>query len=1637
MAEFVEIKNEDLDNLPIMSAEEAAEKGVTGYRTEEGGPLRISMPVGPTVAMPKPRPKDLVEQQQTEEKPVISEVKGTQQAQPKMFFSEPITKRAGIVLPKDAKPSGVDTRVPIGRDKGKRGRIQYGTLEEEIKTDIAEQLEPIPYEEFEKRVTSGEITRTNIGQEGTLGVLARMIQDEDLTEAQKDVARKKLDFIYKRSQYFDPSKKVPIEFAREGKFVPKADDNPIKTDSKRIQSETKLEFAKLLEGRLPAFVGEDQNKVKKALLDKVSVVSPIKIFIERLNEGGRAIPQLVPYGKYILDLFDTTNKYQEALKFGIDKTWGDIWAEGSAERDKTIEDMSRILQSELNMPLLSTVINEAVREEFKKQFDNKEIDEETFKRLTQITVDGTTVNREYVDEIMAMEILDLGMSMLKDKNKALMYVGEPLLQFTMGSGISRFVAQKVAKKEVKNFRKDQIDNYKKELDDKLQDQKDTTVTKKNYNKLLKGETNRINKMSDQELIYELEELDIIKRFDTRSLLAAEEIQIVKNNVKLIQKKSIELGKNLKKAKADPSVPKIKIKQMEDEYNKAHFRTVIDSLTLRNTPLLREGVIEVAPLAAFQYAGATVLADFFETDSMTGEAMGIAAYVFAGKPISFVAGRTANFLSKGGGGVANQFAKVTEGLASSVFGVPKGWLADRTIEEYEALLRRPLTFEEKRSLKYMEKLVDYMGPENAKLVEKQLRANHEKRDRLANLFPEGPKRKEVYESLSMYLGEATGIAWFRSAEELAKGNLGAFDPKNAKNIIESIELQKIQSKKMQVQEVILNRIEELSKGQGLDLRSKEKINNFLLEQRRNIDTIQKKNIIRAEELKNKTQLYLREFKSNPNSKTLANVPEELNEALLELNKSLNPNKSPIELLKDTNDQLNENFKGINRSFSVIKSNRDDLEKHSLQLNNQIEKLNTTHMSTYIDTARVKYTDLDAKMIKQGKFIDLKEEFFNLKNADEKFKDKTLAQFFSTESEFFNGHLNRKLKASFKKMISRSLDELPEELMSKLKELATTGSRETNPYFINSTGAFDNMDLALVYMKNNPNFNPLKATASELSDIYAAFRDYGYRIQDEKPDLARLYKGKADDIKQIFQEQNEDLFDEFEEVVSFYKASVFDRQDIDGDFNKIQKGIKRKPEIGVDTEFEYKKGSTPDILFDSTAQSLQEYASKGVNISKVKNTFQNTAREYMDVVVNENGKKDLVFDLTTEFGREKFMTFQNVLKEKMYNKWQSKFYKIYETPRTDLALEGRIASKKGGYNFDRSFNHTQLERLDEVFTVKVKTPQGVTINASVNPLPAIIDEQEDIIKLLQKDKGLQEKYNQYVDRLEDIMNSAKDVEIKNKQLQENVFGEISKIIGTNLNPSDEGILSFFNNHVEGRNLNYINNMKKMVKDKLKEAGKADDKGVDDIFKFLITNGVVQKGGVSYDGGRRFLKVDGTRSTHKTLKEPEKIVAMFDKDENPQVAEILDDVMNPRHRQAFKDLAEYLNDSRKAEFDLDAKYIGKGLRPISDNELVSRAYNVARGMVSPLYVSTEFALRIASQSGIQIMNLAATSDEAAILIEKLVNRPRTINAENLKKIDELVTNFVAAQLTRLGEPIPKFTQEGVERFEQEKGEEIETVQ
>ena len=48
---------------------------------------------------------------------------------------------------------------------------------------------------------------------------------------------------------------------------------------------------------------------------------------------------------------------------------------------------------------------------------------------------------------------------------------------------------------------------------------------------------------------------------------------------------------------------------------------------------------------------------------------------------------------------------------------------------------------------------------------------------------------------------------------------------------------------------------------------------------------------------------------------------------------------------------------------------------------------------------------------------------------------------------------------------------------------------------------------------------------------------------------------------------------------------------------------------------------------------------------------------------------------------------------------------------------------------------------------------------------------------------------------------------------------------------------------------------------------------------------------------------------------------------------------------------------------------LESISNNELISRAFNLARGMVSPTYVGAEIAFRLASNAGIEMLQLAGS--------------------------------------------------------------------
>ena len=95
----------------------------------------------------------------------------------------------------------------------------------------------------------------------------------------------------------------------------------------------------------------------------------------------------------------------------------------------------------------------------------------------------------------------------------------------------------------------------------------------------------------------------------------------------------------------------------------------------------------------------------------------------------------------------------------------------------------------------------------------------------------------------------------------------------------------------------------------------------------------------------------------------------------------------------------------------------------------------------------------------------------------------------------------------------------------------------------------------------------------------------------------------------------------------------------------------------------------------------------------------------------------------------------------------------------------------------------------------------------------------------------------------------------------------------------------------------------------------------------------------------------------------------------------------------------------------------RGISTNEAISRAFNLARGMVSPTYVAAEFAVRIAEMRGIQLLGLVAQDKEAARIMKDMFTIGVKPSERDVGKLSELIVNFVFKDLARAGLEPPKY--------------------
>ena len=172
----------------------------------------------------------------------------------------------------------------------------------------------------------------------------------------------------------------------------------------------------------------------------------------------------------------------------------------------------------------------------------------------------------------------------------------------------------------------------------------------------------------------------------------------------------------------------------------------------------------------------------------------------------------------------------------------------------------------------------------------------------------------------------------------------------------------------------------------------------------------------------------------------------------------------------------------------------------------------------------------------------------------------------------------------------------------------------------------------------------------------------------------------------------------------------------------------------------------------------------------------------------------------------------------------------------------------------------------------------------------------------------------------------------------------------------------------------------------------------------------GGVTVDGGPKVLMFDGTRVTVEAFQSPQYAWELLDAavEGTSQVGKNFrriadaagvteDQLISMRH--VFR-YGTMLKGSRLVD-DLTNVNIQGGVKPFSMDNALSKAFNIARGMVSKEYVAAEVALRYGALGKGKTLNLMLTDPKAADILYNLLT--------DSSKVDETKALYLARQIMK----------------------------
>ena len=642
------------------------------------------------------------------------------------------------------------------------------------------------------------------------------------------------------------------------------------------------------------------------------------------------------------------------------------------------------------------------------------------------------------------------------------------------------------------------------------------------------------------------------------------------------------------------------------------------------------------------------------------------------------------------------------------------------------------------------------------------------------------------------------------------------------------------------------------------------------------------------------------------------------------------------------------------------------------------------------------------------IDLSTLAKNLSDRTDEYKGQDFLYFMAGAKTFFNTGAGQAAKDAFESAARRGLirewgDDLDFVRDKMLKQ---------DP----SAKVATDMDLALYLMnkarkEKRKEINYFQASVEEAEYVYRAFRDHQAKARNQTvSDLDGAFKNEVDQAYSAADPSGQ-LLTLARKARELHETLIGETSDKGRYAGDVEMGRKRRDVKSADPREGRHYYPIPENRPLAPFEQIARLAKKAVEetdpvlrdeiLADIQYQKDRIMYWYGAGYMSDGSTKGYGFDLTQKSQRVVADTMQSLLQtlisKEVSNSEQRRINNALDLTDPTMFRGPEAISKQDAlkrlqsneeYDFERAARILQVEQAISVVTRSGDEGELMVRHLALND---VHDWSITLDALLEYDSVTRQAYR---DNRKAIMNNESTLRQAAQQEVEQLSNTLK--IMSSYESLVSNPLQFFNTVFENADVNSIERFVKRFVDQ-----DMDEDQVRAAMGYMYMRG---------------LEIKSNKRTELVAGDATQVVGdvsvLIDYVETPRHAKVMKAVLDEEHYQQMKGIATWADAAMGNGMGFRAN---PDLAGMSVESVFSRVFNLARGMVSPIYVATEVSVRQLMMRNQSLISVALSDRTVARIMDKMLNRPKEVTRKDLQLFGLRINNYLAAEILRNGGEVP----------------------